>query len=1105
MGRSYKSLFLGGVAVAVVLTVLSLAITTAAIKRLNANTALVTHTDAVLHRIGNVLSLLQDAETGQRGFLLTDKPGYLEPFEAATKALPTEMQGLADLVADNPEQTARLADVRRGAGAKLTELYRTIEAQKAESFDAARAIVMSDEGKAQMDSLRKALAQMRDEELRLRDFREKEARRTYRQGLQLGIAMGTLALLAILSFAVAWHRYLTRGSQAEMALAAASERFRITLASIGDAVITTDTAGVVTYMNPTAGKLTAWQEERAIGKPLAKIFPIVNETSRKTVESPVEKALREGRVVGLANHTVLVRPDGTEIAIDDSAAPIQGADGQIEGCVLVFRDVSERRATEERAQKSDSQLRVTLASIGDAVIAADATGNVSYLNEVAAQITGWTAEDAAGRPLEEVFYIRHEVTGEKAENPAVRAMQEGHAVALANHTILVSKQGLRIPIDDSAAPIRDGSGAISGAVLIFRDVTKRREHDRELERSEEQFRSLADSIPQLCWMAQPDGHIFWYNRGWYAYTGTTFQDMQGWGWQSVHDPAVLPSVMERWQHSISRGEPFEMVFPLKKADGHFRQFLTRVLPVKDEQGKVTRWFGTNTDITVVKEAEAALARREQQLQTLADNTPDVLARFDRELRHVFVNAAVERATGRAPEQFIGKTNRELGMPVELCDVWDPAIAAVFERQHTTTREFSYESPTGARHFSVTFIPERDAAGEVIHVLGVSHDRTAEKEAQDALRVADRRKDEFLATLAHELRNPLAPVRTGLQVLRLTRDPEMSHRTQLMMERQLGQMVRLIDDLLEVSRITSGKVVLRLERIELQHAVHTAVEAARPQIDAAAQQLHLDMPDEPIWLQADTTRICQVVSNLLANAGKYSPDGSAISLTVRRQGPEVVITVSDQGEGIPQNMLSHVFEMFAQVDRTLDRAQGGLGIGLALVKRLVEMHSGTVSVESPGLGAGSTFTVHLPTAAPEERFENPIASASDMLSETTLRVLVVDDNVDAAETLGELLIIYGHEARVAHSGEAGLALAREFQPSLVFLDIGMPGMNGYETARRIRQDASLLPMTLVALTGWGAEADKTKAKDAGFDLHFTKPVELDNVENILQFVAARQKA
>jgi PAS domain S-box-containing protein len=646
--------------------------------------------------------------------------------------------------------------------------------------------------------------------------------------------------------------------------------------------------------------------------------------------------------------------------------------------------------------------------------------------------------------------------------------------------------------------------AVENATERWAMARELRQQSIAAQASEQQFRTLADAIPHLCFITRPDGGAEWFNAGWYAYTGTTLEEMRGAGWQRVHDPRFLPEVTERWQCAIARGNPFEMIFPLKGASGGYRQFLTRIMPVKDENGVVTRWFGTNTDITTLMDAEVALARRELELQTLADNTPDILARYDRDLRHVFVNASVERVTGLAASDFLGKTHREMGMPIEVCEMWDAALTAVFDKGQTVCREFTCAALAEARHFQCTLIPERGPRGEVESVLGVTRDRTDEKNAQDALRAADRRKDEFLATLAHELRNPLAPLRTGLKVLQLTQDPSMVERTHLMMERQLGQTVRLIDDLLDVSRITSGKVVLRPARIELQAAILTAIEAVQPLLDAAAQVLKADLPAEPIWIQADPTRISQVVNNLLANAAKYSTHGSEISLGVRPADSTVVITVADNGVGIPQHMLAQIFEMFTQVDRTLDRAQGGLGIGLALVKRLVEMHGGTVSAASPGLGAGSTMTLRLPMLGdPDATLHDPVPAWAAAAACTPLRVLVVDDNDDAARSLAELVSLYGHDTRVADCGTAALAMICEFRPALVFLDIGMPGINGYETARRLRAVDPSCCLTLVALTGWGAESDRTRAKDAGFDHHFTKPPELHRIDRVLEQVALRQ--
>ena len=433
------------------------------------------------------------------------------------------------------------------------------------------------------------------------------------------------------------------------------------------------------------------------------------------------------------------------------------------------------------------------------------------------------------------------------------------------------------------------------------------------------------------------------------------------------------------------------------------------------------------------------------------------------------------------------------------------LNAAIDRGEIYTCEFRIVRPDGSVRWVTNLgVVQFDAAGQPASMTGTITDVTERKCAEEALKHADRRKDEFLATLAHELRNPLAPIRTGLHVLKLPRDPAVAVRTREMMERQLFHMVRLIDDLLDVSRITSGKVTLRKEQVLLRTVAETAVEASRPVIEASGHALKLALPEEPVWLAADPTRLAQVMTNLLTNAAKYTPEGGCIELSASREGGEVIVRVTDTGLGIPPGMLAEVFEMFTQVNRTLERSQGGLGIGLALVKRLVEFHGGTITAESQGLGQGSTFTVRLPLveacAGPTgERSTAETPSVQPPMSGR--RVLVVDDNVDGAESLANMLQIGGHETRTAHSGPAALDAARPFNPEVVFLDIGLPGMNGYEVAKRLRAEPTLGGAVLVALTGWGSDDDKRRSREAGFDFHLTKPVELTAIERILARVVA----
>jgi signal transduction histidine kinase len=376
-------------------------------------------------------------------------------------------------------------------------------------------------------------------------------------------------------------------------------------------------------------------------------------------------------------------------------------------------------------------------------------------------------------------------------------------------------------------------------------------------------------------------------------------------------------------------------------------------------------------------------------------------------------------------------------------------------------------------------------------------------ADEALRLADRRKDEFLATLAHELRNPLAPLRSALQVLEMRRGaPEGQHGELLaLMDRQMKVMVRLIDDLLDVARISSGKVVLHRQRLDLRSVARTAAEAAMPAIRAADHRLDMSLPDAPAFVVGDATRLAQVIGNLLNNASKYTPPGGRIGLAMRLEADTVVIEVSDNGAGIPAELLEQVFELFAQVNRTLDRAQGGLGIGLSLVRRMLDMHGGSIEAFSDGDDRGSTFTIRLPRVVEATASGATTAGGSVDVdgdrSARRLRILVVDDNQDAADTLALLLETSGHDVRSVYSGPQALAAAESFRPVVVLCDIGMPGMSGHEVAARLRADTTHAATTLVALTGWGAEEDKRQAEEAGFDAHLTKPVDINALDGFLE--------
>jgi len=537
------------------------------------------------------------------------------------------------------------------------------------------------------------------------------------------------------------------------------------------------------------------------------------------------------------------------------------------------------------------------------------------------------------------------------------------------------------------------------------------------------------------------------------------------------------------QAIATRGD-FEVEFRFLRPDGSIRWMSTSGRVFSDLHGRPLRTVGTSRDITAQREAAGALREVEGRFEALVSHAPLIVYAKDRAGRYLMVNGQWSESVGIPRDHALGKTDAELFAP-ELA-----AIASAHDQQVLDTGEpVQYEHDFAIAGRTSTFLmikfPLRDEEGQPVAVCGIANDITARKDAEAALKQADRRKDEFLAILAHELRNPLAPIRLALEMLRTCDgDAELSSRAMDVMTRQLGHLVRLIDDLLDVSRITRGKLELRRSRVPLVDIVRTAVETSRPQIEAAGHELVVDVTDPAIELYADLTRLAQVIANLLNNAAKYTPRGGTIHLVARHQAGRVTIEVSDNGRGIVAEDLPRVFEMFAQVDPLTTRGHGGLGIGLALARALVEMHGGQIDATSGGLGKGSTFRVELPSADPAQA--RPSAPELEVPATQGLRVLVADDNRDAIDTLALFLERSGHTVRTASDGREAIEAAATFHPDVCVLDIGMPHMDGYEVARTLRAHGKA--PVLIALTGWGQAEDHQRSREAGFDYHLIKPVQ-----------------
>jgi PAS domain S-box-containing protein len=495
----------------------------------------------------------------------------------------------------------------------------------------------------------------------------------------------------------------------------------------------------------------------------------------------------------------------------------------------------------------------------------------------------------------------------------------------------------------------------------------------------------------------------------------------------------------------------------------------------------------------------------ERYRTLASATPALVWAADPEGRPTFVNDRWSEYTGATLEDLAGGGWDAFSHPDErslLAGAWERGRmrGAPFEV------EFRYRRRDGIyRWFLGRTVPMVDPTGAVVQWLGVSFDITERKEAEDALRRADRLKDQFLATLAHEMRNPLAPIRNAVEILKskASPDPE-SVWARDVIDRQVGHMGRLLEDLLDVSRLTQNRLELRKQRIAVADVVRSGVETSRPLIESAGHRLVATLPTEELWIHADPLRISQVISNLLNNAAKYTDRGGQIRFTVEREGSDILLAVEDTGIGIEPEHLSRIFDMFSQAAPALERSQGGLGIGLALVRGIVEAHEGRIEAQSDGLGRGSRFTVRLPAARPKGTEPGPTPERQAIpRSPRAFRVLVADDNEDAASSLALLLRKAGHEVHVAHDGAEAIETADRVHPEILLLDIGMPRSHGYEVAMRLRERAWSAGAVLVAVTGWGQEEDRRNAAEAGFDHHLVKPIHLDRLDGIFRQAARRE--
>ncbi|HWN81429.1 MAG TPA: PAS domain S-box protein, partial [Candidatus Udaeobacter sp.] len=705
----------------------------------------------------------------------------------------------------------------------------------------------------------------------------------------------------------------------------------------------------------------------------------------------------------LACSYLFMEPRGAFAA---NAETLIGMIAYLISCTIIIAFGQALRRARARARFESEMLRITLASIGDGVITTDVEGRVTELNAVAESLTGWTRAEAIGQPLDRIFRIVNERSREPVENPAVRALRAGTVVGLANHTMLIAKDGSERSIDDSAAPIRDQDGQIAGCVLIFRDVAERRRTEKALARSEEDLRDFFENAAIALHWVGPDGIILRANQTELEMLGYEAEEYVGRHIAEFHaDRPVIDDILTR----LAAGETLRD-FParMRHKDGSIRNVLINS-NVLFEDGAFIHTRCLTRDVTNLKLASEARA----QLSAIIESSDDAIVSktLDGIIRSW--NRGAQRIFGYTPDEVIGRSINML-IPPEL----QAEERTILERLRKGERIDHFETVRLTKHgrrldISLTVSPIRDDTGQIVGASKVARDVTDRKRAEEELRENDRRKDEFLATLAHELRNPLAPIRNSLEIMKRAQgDAGLIQQARGTMDRQLALMERLIEDLLDISRITHNRLEMRNQPVELAAVVQQALEANRPLAESFAHEVTVDLPAEPIQLYGDPVRLAQVFGNLLNNASKYTPARGRIALSAERQGNEVVVSVKDNGIGISPEALPLVFDMFMQGDRTLERANSGLGIGLTLVRQIVQMHLGQVHAISAGVGRGSEFQVRLPILTARRTAEPATAPPKKVPAR---RILVVDDNRDNAESLAKLLKIAGHEMQLAHDG------------------------------------------------------------------------------------------
>ncbi|MBL9162143.1 MAG: PAS domain S-box protein [Planctomycetaceae bacterium] len=743
-------------------------------------------------------------------------------------------------------------------------------------------------------------------------------------------------------------------------------------------------------------------------------------------------------------------------------------------------DITDRKRSEEALRGSEERFRTLASHAPVGIFQTDLDGNNLFVNEGWREMAGMSPEEARGTGWMNAI---HPDDRERVAATWEQSLAAG--VPSAAEFRLLRPDGLVTWVQGNAVPLRDERGQSIGYIGTVADITARKQGEAALRNSELMYRAIGESIDYGIWVCDAEGRNIYCSESFLKLVGMTQAECSDLGWADLLHPDDVDQTVAAWKQCVQAGEAWDVEHRFRGVDGRWHPVLARGVPVRNELGAVIAWVGINLDISELKRVESELRESEARFRNMADNAP-VLIWIHGIGGCQYVNREYMRFVGAELDDLQGMNWTRFIHPDEA-DAFVETYRQAFKRQQPVDAQIRMRRADGEyRWLNLNGTPRFRADGAFLGYVGCSVDVTEMKASENSLREADRRKDDFLAMLGHELRNPLAGIVTGAQVLAMLNLDEEAAEMQAVIARQAAQMSRIVDDLLDVSRIARGKLLLRRQSVNLRELLHDTVEDYRKSRSLDQCALVAEIPAEDVWIWADAARLAQAFSNLIHNSYKFGDGPNEITVILElTEGAEASVIIRDRGIGMSSETLQRVFEPFNQADNSLERSRGGLGLGLALTKGLIELHGGAIRADSRGLGEGAEFTIMLPTTKPPQA-----AGQAPVVSEFARqeRILIIDDRRDAILPLNQMLKIDGHTVAIAQDGVSGVATAAEFQPRVVLCDIGLPGeMNGYAVCRALRAMPETASAYLVAVTGYGHDEAKREAKEAGFDYHVTKPV------------------